>query len=117
MEGLEVQKFLKKNSLKKLSEDYGIKVKEHPHHVGLNYDQIKSPKTHLITRECRSLKLLKNDDWDVAGRSFDRFFNYGEAPDTYVAVFHFSTKNLWFFLGMTLLISLRVSSWKKWMVL
>jgi T4 RnlA family RNA ligase len=80
---LHVQRFLKSNSLKDLSDQYGIKVKEHEHFVGLNYHQIKSPKAHPITVECRSLKLHKDRDWTVAGRAFDRFFNFGESPDQY----------------------------------
>ena len=80
---LHVQKFLKSNSLKDLSDQYGIKVKEHEHFVGLNYHQIKSPKAHPITIECRSLKLHKDENWTIAGRAFDRFFNYGESPEQY----------------------------------
>ena len=80
---LHVQKFLRNNSLKDLNEKFGIKVKEHDHFVGLNYHQIKSPKSHPIVMECRSLRLHKDENWTVASRSFDRFFNYGETPELY----------------------------------
>ena len=86
---LKVQEFLRdhnnnetNNKLKLLTEQYGIKVKEYKDFVGLNYDQIKSPKTHPITIECRSLKLHR-ENWNIASRAFDRFFNYGEAPEQY----------------------------------
>ena len=87
---LEVQKYLKGHSLAELSEEHGIKVKEYEHVVCLNYDQIKSVKTHPITIECRALKLYKDGNWTVASRAFDRFFNYGEA-DAYVKTFCFNT--------------------------
>jgi len=79
---LNVQKFLSHNSLDDLKEKFGIRVKVYDKFVGLNYDQIESPKSHPITVECRSLKLV-NGTWEIASRSFDRFFNYGECPDQY----------------------------------
>ena len=74
---MEVQKYLLSHTLKELSDEYGIKVKEYEDIVCLNYDQIKSKKTDPITIECRALKLYK-DGWNVASRAFDRFFNFGE---------------------------------------
>jgi len=56
----EVQKFLRDgNSLDDLANDLGIKVTKHETKplVILNYDQIESPKTHQIVRECRGLIL------------------------------------------------------------
>ena len=85
---LAVQQFLANNTLDDLANQFGIKVKLYDNFVGLNYDQIESPKTHPITVECRSLKLVKGT-WDIASRAFDRFFNYGESPDQY-AEFDFS---------------------------
>lgn len=79
---LSIQEFFKNNSLDELSKQFGIKVKIYEKFIGLNYDQIESPKTHQITMECRSLKLIKGT-WEVASRAFDRFFNYGECPDQY----------------------------------
>ena len=68
--------------LNQLKTEYGIKVKEYDNFIGLNYDQVNSPKSHPITVECRSLKLHKHD-LSIASRAFDRFFNYGEVPDMY----------------------------------
>jgi hypothetical protein len=48
--------------------------------VILNYDQIKSPKTNPVVRECRAL-ILNSNDFTLVGRSFPRFFNWGEVPD------------------------------------
>lgn len=62
-----------------LNDHLGIKVREHEDgRVILNYDQIKSPKTDPIVRECRGLVLDKNNDWNLVARSFERFFNLGE---------------------------------------
>ena len=85
---LAVQEFLVNNSLDELTKQFGIKVKINGEIIGLNYSQINSPKAHPITVECRSLKLIKGT-WKIASRAFDRFFNYGEAPEQYVGfVFH-----------------------------
>lgn len=46
----------------------------------LNYNQIESPKTHPIVRECRGL-VLNTADWSLAARAFPRFFNWGEVAD------------------------------------
>jgi len=83
---LQVQKYMRSGkTLADPKVEHGIKIKEYDRFVCLNYDQIKSKKTHPITVECRSLKLLKDDDWTVVSRSFDRFYNYGESPDEYAA--------------------------------
>ena len=79
---LEVQKFLRQQSLDALSEQLGIKVNQHDTLplVILNYDQIESPKTHPIVRECRGL-VLHTDSLEVVARSFRRFFNWGEVAE------------------------------------
>ena len=59
------------------------KVYESEGVVLLSYDQIESPKTNPMVIECRSL-ILNLEDFSVASRKFDRFFNAGEAPDTLV---------------------------------
>ena len=71
-------------ALATLKEDLGIcyKVYEEDGIVILDYDQIESPKTHPIVIECRSL-ILAYPEFDVVSRKYDRFFNYGEAPDLY----------------------------------
>lgn len=75
--------YIKEHGLESLAENFGIKIRKLPmkNLIGLNYDQIESPKTLPIVMECRSLVL--NYNYDVVARSFPRFFNYGEAPETY----------------------------------
>lgn len=75
--------YIKEHGLYALNRDFGIKIRELPlkNLIGLNYDQIESPKTHPIVMECRSLVL--NYNYEVVARAFPRFFNYGEAPETY----------------------------------
>lgn len=65
-----------------LNKEFGINATFHTELplVLLNYDQIESPKTHCIVRECRAL-VLCTEDWSIAARSFPRFFNHGEVAD------------------------------------
>ncbi len=74
------------SAIEALKDEFSIKVREY-WEEGLfvfNYDQINSPKTHPITKECRGLILTyENFQWEVVSRSFDRFFNLGEAPEEY----------------------------------
>jgi hypothetical protein len=78
---MKVQKYLKEHGVAKLQEEFSIKVKEYPEGLlVLNYDQISSPKSHEITVECRALIL--DTDFNVVSRSFDRFFNLGEVPES-----------------------------------
>jgi len=82
---MHVLEYLKTYSLAELTNEFYIKVKDYPEHnlVVLNYDQIESPKAHPIVMECRGLILGNGGDgYYVVSRSFDRFFNYGEQPDT-----------------------------------
>lgn len=79
---LNVQQFLMDNSHADLSEQLGIKTCFHDELplVILNYDQIESPKTDPIVRECRGL-VLNSQSHDLVARSFARFFNWGEVAD------------------------------------
>lgn len=79
---MQVIEYLKQYGLDKLTEEFAIKVKKYDEEglIVLNYDQIDSPKTHPIVMECRSL--IVDNNFDIVSRSFDRFFNVGEAPDT-----------------------------------
>lgn len=81
---LQVQKFLKENGVEALRNELAIIVKEVDNLLVLNYNQIESPKTHPIVMECRSLILDK--EFNVVSRSFDRFFNLGEAPEVSVEI-------------------------------
>jgi hypothetical protein len=82
-EMLRVQEYLKSGkTLADLTTELGINVAAHPTLplVVLNYDQIESPKTHPIVRECRAL-ILHATDFSIVGRSFPRFYNWGEVAD------------------------------------
>lgn len=76
--------FIKNNNgnVHKLKEAFGITVKEYEEEglFVLNYSQIDSPKSHPIVMECRGL--IIDSSLNVVSRSFDRFFNLGEAPET-----------------------------------
>lgn len=82
---MKVQDYLRKRgknklaSLNSLKDQLGIKYTLHPEdsRVILNYNQIESPKTNEIVRECRGL-VLDTNDWSLVARSFSRFFNLGE---------------------------------------
>lgn len=79
---LNVQKYLRENSLESLLADYKLNVRHHdtlPLLI-LNYDQIESPRNHPISNECRGL-VLEKDTWNVVARAFPRFFNLGEYRD------------------------------------
>jgi len=76
---MKVINYLKKYGIEKLEAEFAIKVRHYDDRFTLNYNQIDSPKTHPITMECRGLIL--NYDFEVVSRSFDRFFNWDEAPE------------------------------------
>lgn len=75
---MKVIEFIKNNGLEALTEQFAISVKYVDDLIVLNYNQIDSPKTDPIVMECRSL-ILEAGTLKVVSRSFDRFFNYGEA--------------------------------------
>lgn len=75
---MQVIEFIKQHGLEALTEQLAISVKKVDDLLVLNYNQIDSPKTHPIVMECRSL-ILEAGTLNIVSRSFDRFFNYGEA--------------------------------------
>lgn len=79
---LEVQKYLETKTLDDLHAELGIEINKHREHplAILNYNQIESPKTHPIVRECRALTLDTRSN-ALVSRSFNRFFNVGEVVD------------------------------------
>lgn len=81
---MQVQEFLRDNSLETLKDEFGILSNIHPSLplVILNYHQIDSFKfrRHPIVCECRGLILEKNS-WDLVARAFPRFFNWAEFQD------------------------------------
>lgn len=88
---LAVQEYLQNKTFEDLSNEFGIKIAEHPEGlplVILNYDQIESPKTHPVIRECRALVLHKHTK-EIVAKSFNRFFNWGEVQEE-LALFDFS---------------------------
>lgn len=76
--------FIKANggNVQALNDAFGITVKEYPEEglFVLNYSQIDSPRTDPVVIECRGL--IIDSALNVVSRSFDRFFNLNEAPDT-----------------------------------
>ena len=88
---LKVQEALRSGkTLEDLAAEIGIKANRHESLplVILNYDQLDSPKTHPIVRECRGLT-LEVGTWNVVAKSFNRFFNWGEVADE-MPLFDFS---------------------------
>ena len=66
-----------------IKEELGVMVKEYDEGIYVfNYSQIESPKTHPVVRQCRGSVLAYDAGWFYVARTFDRFFNYGEAPGT-----------------------------------
>lgn len=87
---LKVQEYLSVKTLEDLNKELGIAVTPHDTLplVILNYDQIESPKTNPVVRECRGL-VLEKDTNKLVARSFSRFFNWGEVADE-MGLFNFS---------------------------
>jgi hypothetical protein len=87
---MKVIEYLNEHGVDKLSEEFAIKIREYPEDgiMILNYNMIDSPKVHPIVRECRSLILEDKPPFNVVSRSFNRFFNYGECPNTDDFVFN-----------------------------
>ena len=52
---------------------------EHPNLVLLKYDQLESPLGDPLVRQCRGLIVDEADGYRVVSRSFDKFWNHGEA--------------------------------------
>lgn len=78
---LKVQEYLQTHSYEDLETEFGIKAKVYDDRVVLNYSQIDSPKHNPIVKECRAL-ILSRPNHEILCRAFDRFFNYGEDPNT-----------------------------------
>lgn len=73
--------WIKEKGIDSLNTELGIMVKRYDEGLYvLNYDQIESPKAHPVVMECRGLIL--DEYFNVISRSFDRFFNLGEQPET-----------------------------------
>lgn len=72
-----------------LESAFGIRVRAYPDRYILNYSQINSAECRFepVVRVCRQL-IVSRDMTRILHRSFDRFFNIGEDPDS--AAFDFS---------------------------
>jgi hypothetical protein len=79
---LAIQNFLRAgNSFDELADKYAIDAKRHSVYNNLvlfKYNQIESPFSEQIVRECRGIILDENADWAVRSMSFIKFFNLGE---------------------------------------
>lgn len=65
-----------------LTQELGLKIQVCDYYIGLNYDQIESPKSNPSVMECRALTLCKHT-FSPVSRAYDRFFNWGEMPEYY----------------------------------
>lgn len=67
-----------------LKAELGVNSYEHPALplVGFKYDQLASPKTHPVVRDCRGI-VLERGTWNVVAKSFCRFFNAGEDAENF----------------------------------
>lgn len=77
---LELQKYLSSGkTFSDLSEELGINVYHHPTLplVGMKYNQLNSPKTNGVVRNCRGIVLHK-DTFECIAKPYDRFYNFGE---------------------------------------
>lgn len=79
---LNIQRFLRDGgSIDELTEKYAITAKRHPKYPNLTllkYDQIDSPFSEEIVRECRGIILDENNNWDIVSFPFTKFFNSSE---------------------------------------
>lgn len=79
---MRLQEFLRNGGTPaELLEQFAIKTTRHReqgHLVLFKYNQIDSPFSEPIVRECRGVVLDEEDNWNVVSRSFDKFFNHGE---------------------------------------
>jgi len=77
-----IQNFLRSGySFDELADKYFIDAKRHSTYGNLvlfKYNQIDSPFSEQIVRECRGIILDENADWAVRCMSFQKFFNWGE---------------------------------------
>lgn len=81
MTTLNILEYLKVyNNFQSLETELGITIKKYDNYFLLNYSQIDSPKFHDIVKECRGI--IIDNDLNVLCKSFDRFFNYNEDPNT-----------------------------------
>jgi hypothetical protein len=81
---LKLQTFLENQGIEMLQKQLAIKVYRHPELplVGFKYNQIDSPRTHEVVRECRGV-VLEDKTWKLVAKPFSRFFNVGEVENEF----------------------------------
>jgi hypothetical protein len=73
--------YIKQHGLHALEQNFAISIKRHlkyPNLVLLKYNQIESPLSHPVVRECRGIILDEANNWQVISYPYRKFFNYGE---------------------------------------
>lgn len=78
---LAIQKFLRQYGMEELLNKYKIKAKRHtkyPNLILFKYNQIESPMHEKEVQESRGIILDENNNWNVVGYPFNKFFNYNE---------------------------------------
>lgn len=77
-----LQNFLRTGgTIQELADKYAIKTSRHAQYANLvlfKYNQIESPFSEAIVRECRGIILDELNNWEIVSRPFDKFFNHGE---------------------------------------
>jgi len=69
------------SAFEKVHTEFGIHTKQHsvyPDLVLFKYDQIKSPRSSNLVKECRGIILDRAKNWKIVAHPYNRFFNYGE---------------------------------------
>ena len=67
-------------TLEDLKKELFISINENEGMLCLNYNQIDSPKTNEIVRQCRGI-VLDEDTLDIVHYPFYRFYNFEEVPE------------------------------------
>ena len=79
---MELQDYLRSKGLKKLTQEYNLKVNRHSNFnnlVCLKYSQLESPLGEKIVQQCRGIILDEANNWEIVSYPYDKFFNYGES--------------------------------------
>lgn len=90
-----VQQFIQDNGVDALTDQFDITVKKYDNgYVKLNYNQISSPKFHVLVDACRGLtiQVFPDNSSKVVARGFTRFYNLGEGT---TQNFDFSDCTIW----------------------
>ena len=78
---MELRDYLRNRGLRKLTQEYNIKVNRHSkidNLVCLKYSQLESPMGEKIVQQCRGIIFDEANNWEIISYPYDKFFNYGE---------------------------------------